>query len=751
MTVPKRLPLLFSCYRLLFRELRIPRGILHKPKRRGPSQMKVNLSWQKKAIVLFTGITIILSALLATLAIQEARRQKASGEKEIVRDLQRSGELIIDHVQAVILETEKRIGRMLPGDDDQTQDEGLAELCRRVMNEEDIVDEIFLMDGKGRVFFPHRKPLFFLADEEEKSKKISLSLETSDLFRTAENAEFRSQDYSLAITTYHRLINGTRDKNSQAVLLNCIGRCYAKAGQPIRALKAYHQVLEQGPNERSLEGIPLGIIAQYQIGRIGCDIQEEDNGLQMLFELYDGLLESRWPLSENQFHFYRNQVKTAVEASLAEMNDLEQGATLRKRWDRLRQLEDERLKRASSRRTFVQRVIPILKAEEPSSGRTNTTFHHLSRRIEDDSYLISYIPIPGRSILGLRLNPKAILAELSPLKLERPPLRKDWQVQIRDETGTALLGSHRSPLKPSASQAGFSMSFLDDFPPWRVDIHQSDPDRLDRQFNRRRNVYVLCSLVVMVALFFGGFHWIRSTGNELKLAELKSYFVSTVSHEFKTPLTSIRYLSELLQRGRVKDEEKKQQYYRTISSESGRLNRLIENILDFSKIEAGMKKYQFEETDMGNLVKDVASRFQSQAAHRTFPLKTDIADPMPGLSADREAVSRALFNLLDNAFKYSGENPEIILRAWSDEETLFLEVQDNGRGISEGEQKKVFEKFYRPGGGGESQVKGSGIGLTLVADIVKAHGGRVSLESHLGMGTRVTLAIPINQVGVRNG
>jgi len=226
---------------------------------------------------------------------------------------------------------------------------------------------------------------------------------------------------------------------------------------------------------------------------------------------------------------------------------------------------------------------------------------------------------------------------------------------------------------------------------------------------------------------------------------LKSEFVSTVSHELRTPLTSIRYLTELLQRGRVQGEDKKHQYYETITRESGRLSRLIENILDFSTIEAGMKEYKFEETDIAELAKDVASGFEEQVDRKEFTITSEISAQMPKVSADREATSRVLFNLLDNALKYSGKVRNVFLRAWAEEESVFLEVEDEGIGISKEEQKKIFEKFYRCDNARESDTKGSGIGLTLVAHIVKAHRGEVILESDEGKGTKVTIKLPVKR------
>jgi len=207
---------------------------------------------------------------------------------------------------------------------------------------------------------------------------------------------------------------------------------------------------------------------------------------------------------------------------------------------------------------------------------------------------------------------------------------------------------------------------------------------------------------------------------------------------------SIRYLSELLQRDRVKSKDKKIQYYGKINRESERLSRLVENILDFSTIEAGMKKYRFEDVAISNLVKGVADQCKEYILKKTVSLDVDISDHLPTIYADKDAISRALFNLLDNSLKYSGQGKKIYLRAFTEGDSLLLKVQDEGIGIKKDDLKRVFEKFYRSPDQGKSHIEGSGIGLTLVSHIVQAHGGEVIMESEVGKGTTVTLQLPMN-------
>jgi signal transduction histidine kinase len=213
---------------------------------------------------------------------------------------------------------------------------------------------------------------------------------------------------------------------------------------------------------------------------------------------------------------------------------------------------------------------------------------------------------------------------------------------------------------------------------------------------------------------------------------------------------SIRYLSEMLDTERVKDEGKKKTYYGKIKKESERLSRLIENMLDFSKIETGIKQYRFEDLSIEDLAKEVVDRFREYVVNKPVTLECEISENLPHINGDREGISRALFNLLDNAVKYSGRDPVIYFRARVEGDAVFLVVQDKGAGISKDEQKRVFEKFYRSADPAYRDIEGSGIGLTLVDHIVKAHGGEVLLESVVGEGTRVTLKLPVSQKGKKD-
>ena len=260
--------------------------------------------------------------------------------------------------------------------------------------------------------------------------------------------------------------------------------------------------------------------------------------------------------------------------------------------------------------------------------------------------------------------------------------------------------------------------------------------------------FVRTSFLILggLSLFLGGGILLtyRSVSKEMALARLKSDFVSNVSHELRTPLSLIRLYAETLEMGRLTSPEKYQEYYRIIRKESERLTALINNILDFSRIEAGRKEYDFRETDLRELVRNTLDSYRYQIEQHGFDYEEKIADNVPPLHVDREAMARSLLNLVNNALKYSQDRKFISVNLYRDNGSVKLEVVDHGIGIPQQEQNKIFEKFYRVGDPLVHNTKGSGLGLSLVRHIVQAHGGEVSVDSAPGQGSKFTIALPVN-------
>ena len=245
-------------------------------------------------------------------------------------------------------------------------------------------------------------------------------------------------------------------------------------------------------------------------------------------------------------------------------------------------------------------------------------------------------------------------------------------------------------------------------------------------------------------LIIGGLVLTRHIVNkEMALARLKSDFVSNVSHELRTPLALIRLYAETLELGRINTPDKKQQYYRIIRKESERLSALINNILDFSRIEAGRKEYEFRDTDIAELVRNTLDSYRYQIEQQGFAFEESIDPNLPAVPVDREAIARALVNLVNNALKYSCEQKFLGVKLYRENGVVKLEVADHGIGIARRDQSKIFEKFYRAGDPLVHNTKGSGLGLSLVRHITEAHGGDIAVESTPGKGSTFILSLPL--------
>jgi signal transduction histidine kinase len=258
----------------------------------------------------------------------------------------------------------------------------------------------------------------------------------------------------------------------------------------------------------------------------------------------------------------------------------------------------------------------------------------------------------------------------------------------------------------------------------------------------RYNYTVLAALCLLMV---GGI-WLtyRNVFREMNLARLKSDFVANVSHELRTPLALIRLYAETLELGRLTSKEKYQEYFRIIREESERLTALINNILDFSRIEAGRKEYEFKETNLADLVRSTLDSYRLQIEQNGFAFEENISSDVPPVIVDREAIARALLNLVNNALKYSKDQKYIGVSLYRANSRVNLDVRDHGIGIPPNEQQKIFEKFYRCGDPLVHNIKGSGLGLSLVRHIARAHGGDVLVESTPEKGSKFTIALPLD-------
>jgi signal transduction histidine kinase len=272
----------------------------------------------------------------------------------------------------------------------------------------------------------------------------------------------------------------------------------------------------------------------------------------------------------------------------------------------------------------------------------------------------------------------------------------------------------------------------------------SEENYFTQQARKEIRLNYLLITAFILALILGVYLFYKYLSREAELVRLKSEFTDSASHTLKTPLTRIRMLAEKLQLGWVSSESNKQEYLHTILSETDRMNEMIINMLDFSKIEAGRKFYNFVETSLAEVVREVLESYTDYIQNLGFKLQLEIDDSIPLFPIDADAIRLIMVNLMQNVIKYSIKEKFIGVRLYGEKENVVLEVKDRGMGIEEKDVKKIFERFYRVSDNSVQMIEGSGLGLFLVQHAVFAHNGEINVTSQPGKGSRFKVLLPFS-------
>jgi len=320
--------------------------------------------------------------------------------------------------------------------------------------------------------------------------------------------------------------------------------------------------------------------------------------------------------------------------------------------------------------------------------------------------------------------------------------QQGMQLVLEDGEGRALLSY--GTVGPQAESSILTRAEAE--LPWNLRV-VSDAETSQLQFARQRQLVIAGLGFLGLFVVAGSYLSVRAMTREIEAARLKSDFVAAVSHEFRTPLTLMRQFSDLLAEDRVSSDQERHRYYEALQRGTRRLTRLVEDLLDFGRMEAGSRAFGLEPVLARDCVESVAREFQDEVRNRGYALDVSWRAP-EGLviQADEAAVGRALWNLLDNAVKYSPSSRTVWLSADFERARLVIRVRDEGLGVSSREQRSIFKKFVRGSASRGHEIKGTGLGLALVQQIVEAHGGEIRVESVEGAGSTFSIVLPATVV-----
>jgi signal transduction histidine kinase len=395
---------------------------------------------------------------------------------------------------------------------------------------------------------------------------------------------------------------------------------------------------------------------------------------------------------------------------------------------------------ASPQRRFLMKEVqglspeqipfPTLAAEELAAEVSE----HTARPSGDPTWQRSVAPgtwqwiTPNRRVLALLRSEKLLAAAKAAMAPESAPADVAItlvapDVEAVDAFATLPAGEH--------------------MPGWRLALFLKDRTFFDAAAGRQSALYLWTGIAVVGAMGVLAVIAVRAVRRQMTLARLKNDLAATVSHELKTPLSSMRVLVDTLLGSEKFDEQRTREYLQLIAQENERLGRLIQNFLTFSRMERKKYTFHFSPLPVRPIVDAAVEPMRGRFAAPGCRLEVEVEENLPSILADPDALVAALTNLLENAHKYSEEAKHVVLQARAVNGSVTFSVKDNGVGITSRELKSIFQPFYQVDQRLSRKGSGCGLGLSIVQFIVAAHRGTVAVESQPGNGSTFTLSLPV--------
>lgn len=641
----------------------------------------------RRLLVMFLAIAVLLAGTLLWLGWQLARQERELAAQRLQERREIVADLAVAALQKSLSQAEEQLANLatLP----------ISELRQRADSLPGDCVLILARGGKMEAYPEKRLPFYPVTP--------TIPGPPASLFSAAETLEFQQGGYPKALAAL-RQVARSQDPGTRATALMRIARIHRKLGQWDDALAAYQAVV--GMAGAAVEGLPAELVARQARLSVFEHQKRSEPAREEAARLLDALIERRWPLTRGAYEFYVEEAQRAL------------GRT--------------------GKQADSAPLLALAAAVETLHEGWSSEEGHAGRRLlgEEGHTMLALWRGSSESTAAMVLGPKWLEAQLT-AGLRSTLASQGVAIGLTDAEGRTVLG----PRSTEPARQALRLASVTQLP-WNLHSVTTNPDVALASSETRQRLLV-AGLAVITALILTGSYLIgRAVTRELAVSRLQSDFVSAVSHEFRTPLTSLCLLTEQLASGRIRGEDDQAEYYGILARASQRLRRLVEGLLNFGRMEAGAAEYRFETIDPAELVLAVTREFQSDVEPGGYHVEVHVNGDTPLVRADRAALAAVVWNLLDNAVKYSPE----CLTVWAEVERndghAAIRIRDHGLGIPPTEQPRIFEKFVRGEAAKQGGIRGTGVGLAMVRYIVAAHRGEIKLESKPGEGSVFTVLLP---------
>ena len=602
----------------------------------------------------------------------------------------------------------------------------------QILGENPLIKELYLVDPEGSIIHPE---VHLFGPSSLQSQGAAAQAMSSADVSSGERFEYLENNYSQALRSYSSAMERAPSIQVQAYIRMLVARCLFKMENYSQASEHYSRLVEMDRDVTSQDGTPLKIIGLSQLAESYSRLEQDQDQCHTLLILYEELLLS--PHGFDSYDFYRQSLED-------ELNRLSRQPV----WDNKYQIQLETLKEEELR---LLHTVGVLEASRTTVLGLMDNESSFSREIFEDgegnsiqiacmALLNSNSQTPQRKLI-YQIDQDFVLTNILPEIRNKDDIGRSVRLGIVDE-GESVVFPEETPI-PSLGLA--SEKLVEFFPWWSLVIYDTKGKTVEHIIRREKMFYGGALLGVFILILGGAVLTLRAAVHEAELARLKSDFVSNVSHELKTPLALIRLFGETLELEDIQDHKQRKKFSHIITRESQRLSQLVENVLDFSKIDAGRKEYNFEQADIVQVASQTFEAYRYYLKDQGYELATSLpAEPIL-IRIDKDAISQAILNLVSNAEKFSQETKFIGVKMFQVDHEVRIDVEDKGPGIPESVLGQIFDKFNRGAGEIAREIQGSGLGLTIAKHIIEGHGGRITVESKIGVGSHFIINLPLQR------